>query len=128
MTEALVNSREKPMLRVRAYASIGTVLILLAFPAYAASDARETVEKTIPQGEDPPGTDEEQQTAPPAEHKGVIPPPPMGDEGIYTKVPNPEAGHDCKWSRPCWDIVAVLVLVSLVCTSGMITPQRSVPR
>jgi Protein of unknown function, DUF488 len=70
------------------------VLILLAFPAYATSDTRETVEKTIPQGEDPPGTDEEQQTAPPAEHKGVIPPPPMGDEGIYTKVPNPEAGHD----------------------------------
>jgi hypothetical protein len=86
----------KPMLRVRAHASIGTVLILLACPAYAASspDTRETLEKTIPQGEDPPGTDEEQQTAPPAEHKGVIPPPPMGDEGIYTKVPNPEAGHD----------------------------------
>ena len=39
------------------------------------------------------GTDEEQGTAPPAD-KGVIPPPPVGDEGIYTKVPNPEAGHD----------------------------------
>jgi hypothetical protein len=25
---------------------------------------------------------------------GVIPPPPVGDEGIYTKVPNPEAGHE----------------------------------
>jgi hypothetical protein len=24
----------------------------------------------------------------------VIPPPPVGDEGIYTKVPNPEAGHE----------------------------------
>jgi hypothetical protein len=84
------------MVTVGAYASIGTVLILLAWPAYAASspDTRETAEKTIPQGEDPPGTVEEQQTAPPAEHKGVIPPPPMGDEGIYTKVPNPEAGHD----------------------------------
>jgi hypothetical protein len=80
------------MLRIRGYAPIGMVLILLACPAYAASDPCETVEKTIPQGEDPPGTDE--QTAPPAEHKGVIPPPPMGDEGIYTKVPNPEAGHE----------------------------------
>ena len=80
----------------RSYASIGTVLILLACPASTASspDMRETGDKTIPQGEDPPGTDQEQQTAPPAEHKGVIPPPPMGDEGIYTKVPNPEAGHD----------------------------------
>jgi len=72
------------------------VLIPLAYPSYIASSVmtREAAEKTIPQGEDPPGTDEEQRTAPPAEHKGVIPPPPMGDEGIYTKVPNPEAGHD----------------------------------
>ena len=30
----------------------------------------------------------------PGEHKGVIPPPPVGDEGIYTRVPNPEAGHE----------------------------------
>ena len=56
-------------------------------------DAHDTVEKTILQGKDPPGTDEEQGTAPPAEHKGVIPPPPVGDEGIHTHVPNPEAGH-----------------------------------
>src|SRR6187401_376447 len=53
-----------------------------------------TVEKAIPQGEDPPGTDEEQRSAPPAAHKGVIPPPPGGDEGIYTTVPNPEAGYE----------------------------------
>lgn len=57
-------------------------------------DAHDTVEKTILQGKETPGTDEEQGTAPPAEHKGVIPPPPVGDEGIYTKVPNPEAGHE----------------------------------
>ena len=61
--------------------------------AASPSDTYDTVEKTIPQG-NPPGTDEEQGTAPPAEHKGVIPPPAVGDEGIYTKVPNPEAGHD----------------------------------
>ena len=35
-----------------------------------------------------------QQIPPPAEHKGVIPPPPTGDEGIYTDAPNPEAGHE----------------------------------
>jgi hypothetical protein len=64
--------------------------------AFAASsgDTHNGVEKTIPQGKDPPGTDDEQRTAPPAEHKGVIPPPPVGDEGIYTKVPNPAAGHE----------------------------------
>jgi hypothetical protein len=31
---------------------------------------------------------------PPAEHKEVIPPPPIGDEGIHTDAPNPEAGHE----------------------------------
>jgi len=75
---------------------MGAAVIFLGFclvpeTTFAAHD---TVEKTIPQGKDPPGTDAEQGTAPPAEHKGVIPPPPVGDEGIYTKVPNPEAGHD----------------------------------
>ena len=76
-------------------------LIFLGFclvpeTAFAASsgDTHDTVEKSIPQGKDPPGNDEEQRAAPPAEHKGVIPPPPVGDEGIYTKVPNPEAGHE----------------------------------
>jgi hypothetical protein len=76
----------------------GVALIFLRFclvpeMTFAASSGatHDTVEKTIPQGKDPPGTDE---TARPAEHKGVIPPPPVGDEGIYTKVPNPEAGHD----------------------------------
>ena len=81
--------------------TIGAALIFLGFclvpeTAFAAStgDTHDRVEKTIPQGKDPPGTDKEQRTAPPAEHKGVIPPPAIGDEGIYTKVPNPEAGHD----------------------------------
>jgi hypothetical protein len=79
----------------------GAALIFLGFwlvsgTAFAASssDTHETVEKSIPQGHDPPGNNEEQRTAPPTEHKGVISPPPVGDEGIYTKVPNPEAGHD----------------------------------
>jgi hypothetical protein len=84
------------MLRVRPYALIGMVLIPLAWRSYIASSAmtRETAEKTIPQGKDPPAADEEQRAAPPIEHKGVITPPPVGDEGIYTKVPNPEAGHE----------------------------------
>ena len=79
------------------YCTTGAALIFLGLwlvpgTTFAASsgDTHDTVEKTIPQGKDPPGTDE----APPAEHKGVIPPPPVGDEGIYTKVPNPEAGHE----------------------------------
>ena len=62
--------------------TIGAALIFLGFclvpeMTFAASsgDTHDTVEKAIPQGKDPPGTDEEQGTAPPAEHKGVIPPP-----------------------------------------------------
>ena len=53
--------------------------------AASSGGAHDTVEKTNPQGKDPPGTDEEQRTAPPAEHKGVIPPPPVGDEGMAAK-------------------------------------------
>ena len=76
--------------------NLGAALIFLGFcfgtdPAFAGG-ALDSVEKTIPQG--PPATDEKQPTAPPAEHKGVITPPAVGDEGIYTKVPNPEAGHE----------------------------------
>jgi hypothetical protein len=81
--------------------TIGAALIVLGScfgpettRAASSGGAHDTVEKTIPQGKDKPGTDDEQRIAPPAEHKGVIPPPPVGDEGIYTKVPNPEAGHE----------------------------------
>jgi hypothetical protein len=83
------------------YCTTGAALIFLGpclvpemIFAASSGDTHDAVEKTIPQGKDPPGTDEEPGTAPPAEHKGVIPPPPVGDQGIYTKVPNPEAGHE----------------------------------
>ena len=60
-----------------------------------AASPDDTTEKTIPQGQDPPGADEEEQTTqPPAERQGVIKPPPVGDEDIYTEAPNPEAGHN----------------------------------
>ncbi len=47
-------------------------------------------EKTVPQGKDAPGN--EDQSKPTTEHKGVIKPPQTGDQGIYTQVPNPNAG------------------------------------
>ena len=40
-----------------------------------------------------PGANSGRQLPPSAEHKGVIPPPPIGDDGIYTDAPSPEAGH-----------------------------------
>jgi len=49
-------------------------------------------EKTVPQGNDPPGNDNDAQTNPTIKHQGVIKPPPTGDQGIYTQAPNPNAG------------------------------------
>ena len=90
-------------------------LCLVPGTAFAASsgDTHNTVEKTVPQGEDPPGTDEEQGTAPPAEHKGVITPPPVGDGGIYTKVhPAVPAGTRTS-SRASLGIAYICTLPSL---------------
>ena len=80
-------------------AAISIALIFLAScfglgTTFAASPD-DTPEKTIPLGQDPPGANEgEQTTQPPAERQGVIKPPPVGDEDIYTEAPNPEAGHN----------------------------------
>jgi hypothetical protein len=61
--------------------------------SFAASpDATEGPEKTVPQGKDPPGNDNEDQPNTTTKHKGVIKPPQTGDQGIYTQVPNPNAG------------------------------------
>ena len=51
-------------------------------------------EQAAPQGEDPPGADDDAATPPPVEHNGVITPPPTGDEGIHTEAPAPDAGND----------------------------------
>jgi hypothetical protein len=77
-------------------AAITTALIFLAFCGLGstlAASPNDTTGKTIPQGQDPLGADDEQTTQPPAEHKGVIKPPPVGAEDIYPKVPNPEVGN-----------------------------------
>jgi hypothetical protein len=60
-------------------------LALIAPSALEASfaGATDTPEKTVPQGQDPPGADNGQQLIlPRAEDKEVIPPPPIGDEDI----------------------------------------------
>jgi hypothetical protein len=93
--------KENVMRRFFASAALWATFTLLApfgpDPVFAASPAgaTDTPEKTIPQGEDPPGADNgEPQIPPPAENKGVIPPPPTGDQGIYTQAPNPNAGSE----------------------------------
>jgi hypothetical protein len=88
---------EPPMQRFYATATLWATLALVVSSAFEASfaGATDTPEKTVPQGQDPPGADNGEQSIPPlAEDKEVIPPPPIGDEGIYTDAPNPEAGHE----------------------------------
>jgi hypothetical protein len=65
----------------------------LAFYTPAFAGASGEPEKTVPQGQDPPGADNGQQLLPP-EDKEVMPPPPIGDEDIHTDAPNPHAGHE----------------------------------
>jgi hypothetical protein len=93
------DSRRQKMLLFRASAVIVLTLVLpivcngsnfAVSPALAAA----TGEKTVPQGQDPPGGDNGAPISPPAQDDGVITPPPIGDEDIHTAVPNPDAGHD----------------------------------
>jgi hypothetical protein len=81
------------------YATVAlwATLALIAPSVFETSfaGASEAPEKTVPQGQDPPGADHGEQPIPPqAEDKEVIPPPPIGDEDIYIQAPNPEAGHE----------------------------------
>ena len=90
------------MARFYGSAAIGVMLTLIVpcfrpDQVFAASPAGATdaPEKTVPQGTDPPGADNGDQPTPPlVQHKGVIQPPPTGDEDIYTQAPNPHAGHE----------------------------------
>jgi hypothetical protein len=83
------------MAKLKIHLALLTALALLAPPLGLDSGHAAEPEQTAPQGEDPPGPDNSAvKSVPPAEHKGVIPPPDIGDEGIHTDVPNPDAGHD----------------------------------
>ena len=60
----------------------------------------DAVEKVIPQGQDPPGADEQEPSDSQGgnlseqldRNKGVITPPATGDSEIYTEAPNPNPG------------------------------------
>jgi hypothetical protein len=93
------DSWRQKMLKCR----VSAVLVLtLVFPivcyesnfAVSPAHAQGTGEKTVSQGQDPPGGDNEEPVAPPRQNDGVITPPPIGGEDIHTDVPNPNAGHD----------------------------------
>ena len=83
------------MAKLKIHLALLTALALLA-PSLGLDRAfAAAAEQTAPQGEDPPGPDNGALEVPlPPEQNGVIPPPDIGDEGIHTDVPNPDAGHD----------------------------------
>jgi hypothetical protein len=62
--------------------------------ALAGSLPGATDQKTAPQRNNPVADNAKQQRTRPPPHKGVIAPPPTGDEGIFTNAPNPDAGHE----------------------------------
>jgi hypothetical protein len=74
-------------------ASAALALLTLDGQVLAASP-NAPQERTVPQGSDPPGADDDAQSAPTTKHEGVITPPKTGDEGIYTQAPNPNAGTE----------------------------------
>ena len=69
------------------------VALALLYGSMSCAYAQGPVEKTVPQGKDPPGNEQAPSTSSP-ENKGVITPPAIGDKDIYTNVPNPNAGHE----------------------------------
>jgi hypothetical protein len=90
------DNRRQKMLRCRVSAVVVLTLVFCIGSNFAVSPtlAAGTGEKTVPQGQDPPGVDNGAPIAPPAQDDGVITPPPIGDEDIHTDVPNPNAGHE----------------------------------
>jgi hypothetical protein len=76
-------------------AAAGLAALLFGFaPNQAGAGAGDTDtqhQQTSPQGKDAPGAEDNGQP-PMAQEDGVIKPPPTGDEGIHTEVPNPNAG------------------------------------
>lgn len=71
---------------------------MLAFLLFALGPVSSPVagqpDTIVPQDESPPDVNDVPEPLPPSEHKGVIEPPDIGDEGIHTDVPDPDAGHE----------------------------------
>jgi len=80
-------------------AAVATLLFGSGFDQACAAAGTGTQQQAAPQSKDAPGADDNGQ-APLAQQDGVIKPPPTGDEGIHTEVPNPNAGPRDEISPP----------------------------
>jgi hypothetical protein len=82
----------------RFYNSAAWITLTLLSPCLSTDQsfaAANAPDKTVPQGSDPPGADDAGQPSQSViPRKGVITPPPTGDEEIHTQAPNPDAGHE----------------------------------
>jgi hypothetical protein len=82
-------SRIASMQRFYATAALLTVLALIASQdgqvLAASPSTTQTPEQTVPQGTDPPGSDDDVQSSPTTKHKGMITPPKTGDEASTLK-------------------------------------------
>jgi hypothetical protein len=74
-----------------ALTAVAVAALLFGLDQAFAAAGTDTQQQAAPQGKDAPGADDNGQ-APLAQQDGVIKPPPTGDEGIHTEVPNPNAG------------------------------------
>jgi hypothetical protein len=79
-------------MKALALVTIAALALATGVERAVAESGDEAQEQTVPQSE--AGTSAGDITPlPPTEHEGVIEPPDVGDEGIHTDVPNPDAGH-----------------------------------
>ena len=82
-----------------ALTAVAAAALLFGLDQACAATGTATQQQVAPQGKDAPGADDNRQ-APLAQQEGVIKPPPTGDEGIHTEVPNPNAGPREEISPP----------------------------
>jgi hypothetical protein len=93
--------RQLGKLTALAFFSLSSLTLGTALAGLASTP--DAVEKSVPQGRDPPGADAHDQTPPSNSqnenlseqldrNKGVITPPATGDSDIYTQAPNPNPG------------------------------------
>src|SRR5262252_1248612 len=86
-------------LHTGALTAVAVAAFLFGLDQACAAAGNDTQQQAAPQGKDGPGADDNGQ-APLAQQDGVIKPPPTGDEGIHTEVPNPNAGPRDEISPP----------------------------
>jgi hypothetical protein len=80
-------------MKALALVTIAALALATGIERTVAESGEEAQEQTFPPSETGTSAEDDITPLPPTEHEGVIEPPDVGDEGIHTDVPNPDAGH-----------------------------------